>query len=324
MKKRIAVLFGTALLAGMMTACGGDTAETTAAATTAAETAAETEAAAEETEAAAEETEAAAEIVAPAEDVAMQYISIEDAKADIGADGYTFFDVRKAADYETGHIPGAVSADMDAAKEGDFEAGVATMQAATDGLDDNLVIICYSGKKYAQATTNVLSAIGYDMSKVYTLEGGMTAWSETYPDDVETGAPAAEEAAAEIVAPAEDVAMQYVSAEDAAGLLNTEGTTIFDVRKAEDYAAGHIPGAVSVDMDAAKEGDFEAGVANMQPAVEGLNDDLILVCYSGKRYAQAATNVLSALGYDMSKVYTLEGGMEAWNEAQPDNLETAE
>ena len=37
----------------------------------------------------------------------------------------------------------------------------------------------------SQATTNVLSALGYDMSKVYTLEGGFTAWSETYPDNVE-------------------------------------------------------------------------------------------------------------------------------------------
>ena len=99
MKKRFAVLCGTMLLAGALTACGGDTAETTAAATTAAETTA-----AAETEAVAE-TEVAAEITEPAEDVAMQYISIEDAKGDVGADGYTFFDVRKAADYEAGHIP---------------------------------------------------------------------------------------------------------------------------------------------------------------------------------------------------------------------------
>ena len=43
----------------------------------------------------------------------------------------------------------------------------------------------YSGKKYAQASTNALSAIGYDMDKVVTLEGGFTAWTETYPDNVE-------------------------------------------------------------------------------------------------------------------------------------------
>lgn len=29
------------------------------------------------------------------------------------------------------------------------------------------------------------SALGYDMSKVYTLEGGFNAWSETYADKVE-------------------------------------------------------------------------------------------------------------------------------------------
>jgi len=44
------------------------------------------------------------------------------------------------------------------------------------------ILVCYSGKRYAQAATNALSAIGYDMSKVYTLEGGFTNWSETLPE----------------------------------------------------------------------------------------------------------------------------------------------
>lgn len=124
-------------------------------------------------------------ITAPKSDVEMQYMSVEDAAGVLDTDGYLFLDVRKAEDYDASHIPGAVSADMDAAKNGDFDAGVATMQAATDGVDDTLIVICYSGKSYAQATTNVLSALGYDMSKVYTLEGGFTAWTETYPDNVE-------------------------------------------------------------------------------------------------------------------------------------------
>ena len=126
-----------------------------------------------------------APITAPSEDVAMQYITPADALAVLEDEGYVFFDVRKVADYETSHIPGAKSYDMDAAKEGNFNAGVATMQVATRGLDKNIILICYSGKRYAQATTNVLSALGYDMSKVYTLEGGFNAWSETYADKVE-------------------------------------------------------------------------------------------------------------------------------------------
>ena len=128
-------------------------------------------------------TEAPA-ISAPAEDVAMQYITVEDAEKVLNDEAYIFFDVRKAADYETSHIPGAEGYDMDAAKEGDFAAGVATMETAIKDLDKNIIVICYSGKRYAQATTNALSALGYDMTKVYTLEGGFKAWTEAYPDAV--------------------------------------------------------------------------------------------------------------------------------------------
>ena len=251
-------------------------------------------------------------IVAPAEDVAMQYMTPAEALEVLENEAYVFFDVRKAADYETAHIPGALGYDMDAAKEGDFDAGVATMQVATRDLDKNIILVCYSGKRYAQATTNVLSALGYDMSKVYTLEGGFTAWSETYPTVVEP-----------VQAPAEDVAMQYMTPAEALEVLENEAYVFFDVRKAADHATSHIPGALGYDMDAAKEGDFQAGVATMKEAIEGLDKNIVLVCYSGKRYAQATTNVLSALGYDMSKVYTLEGGFTAWSETYPDTV-TAE
>ena len=116
------------------------------------------------------------------EDVAMQYITADEAKALVGNDEYVFFDVRKAADSAANTITGALAYDMDAAKEGDAEAGKATMKKATEGLDKKLILVCYSGKRYAQATTNALAAIGYDMSKVYTLEGGFNNWSEKLPE----------------------------------------------------------------------------------------------------------------------------------------------
>ena len=309
MKKVLAMLLCAMMVASMMAGCTSQK-ETETTSTTTEET---TEAASEEsTEEAAEET-ASAEITAPEKDVEMQYISVEDATKVLDSDDYTFLDVRKAEDYNTSHVPGAVGADMDAAKNGDFDAGVATMQEATKDVDNNLVVICYTGKSYAQATTNVLSALGYDMSKVYTLEGGFKAWTEAQPENVEVSA--------EITAPEKDVEMQYMSVEDASTHLGEEGYTFLDVRKAEDYNTSHIPGAVGADMDAAKSGDFNAGVSTMQVATRDLDDTLVVICYSGKSYAQATTNVLSALGYDMSKVYTLEGGFKAWTEAYPDNVE---
>ena len=326
MKRVLAIALSAAMLVSMMAGCSSnenstETSTNTTEQTTEAPETTEEEAPAEE--AASTEEETSSEIVAPESDVEMQYITVEDASANLESDDYTFIDVRKAEDYAASHIPGAISADMDAAKNGDFDAGVATMQEVLNsGVDNNLVLICYSGKTYAQATTNVLSALGYDMSKVYTLEGGFTAWTETYPDNVESGEAAADTASAEIVAPESDVEMQYITVEDASANLESDDYTFIDVRKAEDYATSHIPCAISADMDAAKNGDFDAGVATMQEVLNsGVDNNLVLICYSGKTYAQATTNVLSALGYDMSKVYTLEGGFNAWSETYPDNVE---
>lgn len=122
----------------------------------------------------------------------MQYVSVEDLKADIdgGGSGYVILDVRKKADYDTKHITGAVSADVDAAKNGDDATGTANLKAAlkeatgseTGSADTKYALICYSGKSYAQKATDLL--IGMEVSKdnIYTLEGGTKAW-EAAGDD---------------------------------------------------------------------------------------------------------------------------------------------
>ena len=114
-------------------------------------------------------------------EVEMSYISTADLKDNIANSEYLVLDVRKAADFEAGHIPGAVNADMDAAKDGDNESGIANMKATLGDpakVDQKIVLVCYSGKRYAQAGTNVLAALGANMDNVYTLEGGMKAWDE--------------------------------------------------------------------------------------------------------------------------------------------------
>ena len=135
--------------------------------------------------------EAPAATEAAAENYPMQYIKAEDAKELLDDDAYVFFDIRKTADSDANSIPGAQHWDMDAAKEGDAEAGKATMTEATKDLDKQIILVCYSGKRYAQAATNALNAIGYDMSKVWTLEGGFTNWSEVLPE-LTTAVPAVE------------------------------------------------------------------------------------------------------------------------------------
>lgn len=245
-------------------------------------------------------------------DVTMQYESVSDAKSDVGKSDVVFLDVRKAADYKIGHITGAISADMDKAKDGDYDDGLSTMKSVISSnnlKDQKVIVICYSGKKYAQAGTNVLAALGYDTSKIYTLEGGMKAWTEA-GNTTEASITTSD---------LTDVTMTQEAIADAANEVGQSGTVFVDVRKAEDYAAGHIEGAVNVDLDSiVSNEDAATAVSAMKKAVSDnswSDQKLVLCCYSGKRYAQAGTNILSFLGYDMSKVVTLEGGMKAWTEA---------
>lgn len=127
-----------------------------------------------------------------------------------------------------------------------------------------------------------------------------------------------------------DVPMRYISpAEVKASLDETNGAyLVVDVRKGADYEAGHLPNSVSIDVDAAKRGDYAAGTravkAGMKEATGSENGGgatIALVCYTGRRCAQAATNILSALGAPADKVLTIEGGMEAWRAAYPDVIE---
>ena len=125
---------------------------------------------------------------APAE-TGTQYITKEDLKAamNAGEAGYVLLDVRKAADYAASHIQGAYSADVDATiSNSDDETSLANLKAAvaaatgaeTGNGDEKFVLICYSGKKYAEAATNLLQQMGVPAANLYTLEGGQNGWAE--------------------------------------------------------------------------------------------------------------------------------------------------
>lgn len=123
----------------------------------------------------------------------MKYISVEDLKKDIdsGSNEYIILDVRQAKDYEESHIKGAILADQHAAnKEGDDETGIANLKAALkeatgseEGNPDiKFALVCYSGKSYAQKATDLLIEMGVSPDQIFTVEGGMKAWTEAGDD----------------------------------------------------------------------------------------------------------------------------------------------
>jgi rhodanese-related sulfurtransferase len=80
--------------------------------------------------------------------------------------------------------------------------------------------------------------------------------------------------------------------------LRGEGHRILDVREDDEFAAGHIAGAVHIPLM-----QLPARARELDPAV-----DWLAVCRMGARSLQA-TAFLSRMGL---RVANLQGGMEAW------------
>lgn len=92
-----------------------------------------------------------------------------------------------------------------------------------------------------------------------------------------------------------------VTPEEAYGLLHA-GITAFDVRSVEEYAAGHLSGAICIPYD---------NFSPQNPSIAKLNLDepVLLYCGTGTR-SQLAAELLIGWGY--SQVHNLEGGLQSW------------
>ena len=241
-------------------------------------------------------------------------ISAADLKADIdNTKSYKLIDARKAADYATSHIVGAVSADMDCVVNGTDEAtALANAKAAItgDSADQKYAIICYSGNRYAQKATEMLIKNGVDRANIVTLSDGMKkGWTE-----------------------ANYLVKSYTSTK---GKFFKHGMTVaqlkanldagntpfivFDLRDAVAYNTSHIDGAISTPLRESIDGKVtdlsdDTCKANLDAAVKAnLNKFYVVECYSGNNYAEKAVNYLKELGVSEDKVIVLEGGAAAWN-----------
>lgn len=231
-------------------------------------------------------------------------------------------DVRKPEDFALGHIPGAVNIPV---------AKLFTAETlATLPKDKQIVLNCYTGQTSSQAVS-ALNMMGF---KAFNLAFGMPAWNivegvstPPFAAAMSKGYDASTEAAtlsgtfdyptikaegADAVATVANAANAYFTAgtknikADALYELLHDGDTsndpvIIDVRKPEDYALGHIPGAVNIPVGKL----FTAEtLATLDPAKQ-----IVVNCYTGQTSSQAVS-ALNALGY---KAFNLAYGMPAWN-----------
>ncbi|MEJ0002541.1 MAG: rhodanese-like domain-containing protein [Pararobbsia sp.] len=95
-----------------------------------------------------------------------------------------------------------------------------------------------------------------------------------------------------------------LSAADATQLINRRNAVVLDLRTAEQFGQGHLPQARSYP--------FEELSAKASQVTKNKSTPLLLVCQNGQR-ARKAEQVLTEAGYE--EVYSLQGGLEAWQTA---------
>lgn len=108
------------------------------------------------------------------------------------------------------------------------------------------------------------------------------------------GTAAGSDSDGEILSPVEY--MKMLEADNNAYLL--------DVRRADEYAAGHLPGAALLDVTDSIA--FARGVELLDK-----EKNIYIYCRSGRRSRKAAT-ILTSKGF---RVYDMRGGYNAWKEA---------
>lgn len=98
-----------------------------------------------------------------------------------------------------------------------------------------------------------------------------------------------------------DPSYHLITSEEAAAMMEKETAyTIVDVRRPDEYAEGHIPGAVNIPNEE---------IGSERPSGLPDTDRLLLVyCRTGRRSRQAAEKLVS-LGY--TRVYDF-GGILSW------------
>ncbi len=226
--------------------------------------------------------------------------------------------VRAPDAYAAGHIPGAVNIPWKNIVKPESLAQIPT--------DQPIVVYCYTGHT-GQIATTALNLLGYD---AVNLKYGMMGWNTdpdvllTAPYDPATGADYPVETepneATETYDPpvqaAEDVRSAidaWINGEDVTQIIPSSAVFenlndgdedndpfIISVRSPEDYAKGHVPGAINIPWKAIADPANLAMIPDDQPVV--------VYCYTGHT-GQVATTILGSLGYDVSN---MKFGMMGW------------
>ena len=237
-------------------------------------------------------------------------------------------DVRDAWEYDgIGHVPGAVSVPFDSFRADEPAAGEAGMLPGADtfarladetgiGPDDRVVAYDDTHGVFAARFLVTAELYGHDPSRLHLLDGDYSVWSRTQPTTRSTADADDERRTSDVTYRASFRADgPLVDREVVSAAIDDPGTTIVDTRAPDEYAAGHLPGAVQLDWRTLVDTDART----VRPAAElrsilterGIDRSrrVILYCNTARRISHTYV-LLKALAYTDVGFY--EGSLTEW------------
>lgn len=221
-------------------------------------------------------------------------------------------------EFAAGHIPGAVQIDWPAfaitdtsdASVSQWEMHVSTILGSLGITQDSRVVVYDDGSHYAPQLWWILKALGHQ--DVSLLDGGLPAWQQ---------AGLATESEEPIATPESASFQAYLNPsivatkDDVEASLDLPDTVLVDARTPQEYAAGHIPGAVNIPFteNYAADGtllDLESLTTLYTDAGVTPDASVIVYCSTGVRAASDAF-ALNYLGYPDVRLYL--GSYDEWS-----------
>jgi len=239
-----------------------------------------------------------------------------------GESGTRAVDVRDAWEYDAvGHLPEAVNVPFDSFRsESEEDAGhlpgaesFATV-AGEAGLSRSDTLVAYDDTNGVFAARFLVTASVYGFEDVRLLDGDFSAWQREHAVETEPVTPPAVDVEARRRPDAET---PLVDAEEVRERIDAGDAALVDTRDPDEYAAGHLPGAVRFDwqaaVDPATRGLKSTAAVRERFAELGVDPDepIVLYCNTARRLSHTYVT-LRRSGFTDVAIY--EGSLTEWRE----------
>ncbi|GAB4261247.1 rhodanese-like domain-containing protein [Thermincola ferriacetica] len=221
-----------------------------------------------------------------------------------GDKSYFLLSIQTPEDYAKGHVPGAINIPFKAiAKEENLKKLP---------KDKKIVVICYTGHT-ASYTSMLLNQLGYDAT---VLKFGTMGWNDQTAGmgtvKPYAGSKGYEVNTANDFAAIASAADKFLNSPGFVATVNPEDVKanpgkyfLLSIQSAEDYAKGHVPGAVNIP--------FKQIAKKENLAKLPKDKKIVVICYTGHTASYTAM-FLNQLGYDAT---VLKFGTMGWNDKTP-------